>query len=368
VAIRAVDLNPTVLAKARHAHFAPWALRETPAEVQRRWFHAKDRHLVLNDDVRTAVTFEARNLAVEDVDLWLPEHYDTVFCRNVMMYFSTEQATALVARIARSLMPGGYLFLGHAETLRGLSDAFHLRHTHGTFYYQRKEGHERTSAPHFVPRAVPATSPDHISDPVLAEAWFETIRQASARIEALVAPRGAAPQPRTPAPQTWDLSGALDLLRHERFTDALTHIRALPPDAAQDPDVLILEAMLRVHGSEFAVAAEICSRILVLDDLNAAAHYVLALCREGLGDHDGAVEHHRLAVHLDAGFAMPRLHLGLAARRSGDLALARRELGQAMSLLKHEDASRLLLFGGGFNRQALIALCEASMRSGDEVS
>src|SRR5665811_2284954 len=43
-----------------------------------------------------------------------------------------------IARIAQSLAPGGFLFLGHAETLRGISDAFHLRHTHETFYYQRK--------------------------------------------------------------------------------------------------------------------------------------------------------------------------------------------------------------------------------------
>jgi len=40
------------------------------------------------------------------------------------------------------LSPGGFLFLGHAETLRGLSRDFHLHHTHGTFYYRRKEAHE----------------------------------------------------------------------------------------------------------------------------------------------------------------------------------------------------------------------------------
>jgi len=59
---------------------------------------------------------------------------------------------------------------------------------------------------------------------------------------------------------------------------------------------------------------------------------------------------------------MPRLHLGLLARRAGDRAAARRELGQALVLLNREDASRLLLFGGGFNREALTALCRSALR------
>ena len=61
-------------------------------------------------------------------------------------------------------------------------------------------------------------------------------------------------------------------------------------------------------------------------------------------------------------FAMPRLHLGLLARRSGKLDSARRELGQALILLTREDGARLLLFGGGFNRGALTSLCESALR------
>jgi len=360
VSIRAVDINPAVLEKAKRARFAPWALRETPADAQRRWFRPEERGMVLDEAVRTAVTFEARNLAVEDSELWQPASYDAVYCRNVMMYFSPEQARALVSRIARSLMPGGYLFLGHAETLRGLSDEFHLRHTHGTFYYQRKDGPERIclTSDNVVPRATPVTN----EITVLAEGWVETIRQASERIEALVSAPVIERRPEHSLPSSWDLTGAFDLLRSERFGDALAHIRRLPAGASGDPDVMLLEATLLAHGGEYTAARITCQRLLAADELNAGAQYVLALCHEGLGDSNGAIEQHRVAIYLDATFAMPRLHVGLLARQIGDLGLARRELGQALSLLKHEDASRLLLFGGGFNRQALVALCEATLR------
>ena len=88
---------------------------------------------------------------------------------------------------------------------------------------------------------------------------------------------------------------------------------------------------------------------------------MLALCRESAGDIQGSVDHDRAAVYLDPGFAMPRLHLGLMARRGGDMENAQRELSQALLLLEREDSSRLLLFGGGFGRGALISLCRAEL-------
>ena len=136
--IRAVDLNPAVIDKARRARYTAWALRETSPALQQRWFRPDGPDLVLDDTIRSAVTFEERNLAEDDAELWSPGAYDLVFCRNVLMYFTPQGAQAVAARIARALAPGGYLFLGHAETLRGLSQAFHLRHTHGSLLI--KEG------------------------------------------------------------------------------------------------------------------------------------------------------------------------------------------------------------------------------------
>ena len=58
---------------------------------------------------------------------------------------------------------------------------------------------------------------------------------------------------------------------------------------------------------------------------------------------------------------MPRLHLGLLARRAGDLGRAKHEIGQARDLLAREDPSRILLFGGGFTREALSHLCQSEL-------
>ena len=358
VAIRAVDLNPNVLEKAARARYSSWALRDTPPDIQRQWFRPDGREMILAETLRAAVTFDAGNLASNDPTLWPPTTYDVIFCRNVLMYFAPEQMRAAIERIADSLAPGGFLFLGHAETLRGVSDAFHLRHTHETFYYERKDASPLSGRPPAKPvtRSMSGAAPLAPS----GAGWFDDIRDATARVAALMP--APAERPSACLPPAWEVAPALDLLRQERFAEALDHVRAGPRRATPDPDVLLLEAMLLVHSGQLVAAEDACLRLLLIDELNAGAHYVLALCREHSGCHARAREHDRVAAYLDPAFAMPRLHLGLLARRADDADGARRELAQALILLQREDASRLLLFGGGFNREALLTLCRSALR------
>jgi chemotaxis protein methyltransferase CheR len=373
VSILAVDLNPAVLEKARRGQFSAWALRETPEHVQARWFRAEGGKFALDDSVRAAVEFDERNLAHEDSTLWQPETFDLIFCRNVLMYLTPETARAVVHRMARALAPGGYLFLGHAETLRGLSLDFHLRHTHDTFYYQRKDAFE--PAPPVVtrkstrPQSAAASQAAVVVDTLDTGTWVDTIRRASDRIQVLAEAHQpvSVASPSVTAPirdrRRLDLDRPLELLQHERFAEALDLVDALPLGAAHDPEVLLLQAVLCAHSGRLDVAEETCRRLLAADELEAGAHYVLALCREGVGDVATAATHDRIATYLDPSFAMPRLHLGLIARRAGDAPAARRELQQALMLLRHEDASHVLFFGGGFGREALIALCRAELRA-----
>lgn len=356
VSIRAIDANPEAIERASRGRYTKWSLRETPADSQRRWFRPDGAEFVLDESIRAAVQFEARNLAIEDDNLWVPGAYDVIFCRNVLMYFTPDAARAAVARIARALAPGGYLFLGHAETLRALSSDFHLCHTHGTFYYQRRSDGDAPPLNLESSASVPATELVSVVD--AADSWVDAIHRAAERIRVLATkpPAGA-----SALVATWDLGHALELLRQERFADALTSLDRLPPESTRDPDALLLRAVLLAHGGQFSAAEEVCADLLAADAHCAGAHYVLALCRETAGDRQVAMEHDQVAIYVDPTFAMARLHLGLLARRLGDRDVARRELGQAIVLLQREDASRLLLFGGGFQREALISLCRAEL-------
>jgi chemotaxis protein methyltransferase CheR len=315
------------------------------------------------------VRFEQRNLAVEDNLFWQPNAFDIVMCRNVTIYFSLDVTRCVVARIARALRPGGFFFLGHAETLRGISTAFHLRHTHNTFYYQRREAVGDADDLFATMKCVARTA--------ARAAHADTWSGPSAELAPPSATVWDAPIPTTfsatPAsvPATFVTSAsaasasapALEFLRRERFVEGKEFLRALPPGSATDPDAQLLLAVLHANSGEIAEAESIARQVLADDELNTGAHYLIALCRENAGDRDGAVRHNQAATYLDPLFAMPHLHLGLLAKRAADADTARRELGLALPLIDREDPARILLFGGGFTREALVEFCRAELRA-----
>jgi chemotaxis protein methyltransferase CheR len=370
VDILGIDVNPSMIEKARCGRYTRWSLRETTPEAQARNFRADGSQFELDEAVRAMVRFEERNLVNDDTLFWRPGAFDVVFCRNVLMYFRPEAMRAVVQRIWGSLSPAGFLFMGHAETLRGVTNGFHLRHTHETFYYQRRDANEaHESAAATGPTPAPAQQgapPLDLGD----SSWVGAIQRASDRIaqlsrgpQAAQAPTSSAsaraPYNRTAA----DLAPAEELVRQERFAEAMALLHALPQSSFNDPDAQLLHAALLTNSGQLREAESVCVQLLSADELNAGAHYLMALCREHADDRVAALEHDQAATYLDAGFAMPHFHLGLLARRAGDLGKARDELGRALGLLVREDSSRILLFGGGFSREALVELCRSELRA-----
>ncbi len=371
VDIVGIDVNPRAVAKAVKGRYSTWSLRDTSAEVRDRYFRSDGRELELDRAVCSMASFEERNLVEDDDAFWREGAFDAVFCRNVCMYFRPEVMRAVVSRIARALLPGGFLFLGHAETLRGMAEDFDLRHTHETFYYQRR-GTIQAGAPRpaiarleakaaHVPLAAALLLPD--------TSWVAAIQRASDRVAELHGAKGSAtcesspPAPTVDTRSPPDLSTAIELLRQDRFGDAIDLLQALPEASKTAPGVQLLRAVLLTNSGGHDEAERVCHQILGADELSAGAHYVLALCREHAGDREAAIDHNKVASQLDSAFAMPRLRLGILARRSGDVESARAELRRALALLAHEDVSRILLFGGGFSRETLTELCRSELRA-----
>lgn len=366
VEIVGVDINRDALARARAGRYTAWSLRETPPHLREKYFRPLGTEFVLDENIAGMVSFHERNLAEPNDDLWWPGRFDVVFCRNMLMYFVPETAAAVVARIQRALAPGGCLFLGHAETLRGLSQAFHLRRRDGAFYYQlRGDGEEPAAAAYTDSMETPRTPAAVVAEADPAQNWFDEIGRASARIATLAAgtPRGApAIAAAVVPPAAAGIGRVLDLHQQERFSEALAHLEGMATDAKPDADVQVLQALLLVNCGRLAEAEALCRPLLASDELNAGVRYVAALCREQAGDLAAAEEHDAAAAHLDPAFAMPRFHLGLVCKRLLRLGEARAHFEAALALLAKEDPVRLLLFGGGFSRETLVQACRSEFQ------
>jgi chemotaxis protein methyltransferase CheR len=375
-AIHAIDLNASSIARARLGRYSRWSLRATAAELEQRWFQPDGREVVIAPELRAAVTFESGNV-LDDGVLGTPERWDVVFCRNMIMYFTDDRADAVIARIARALAPGGYLFLGHAETLRDRTDEFALCHTHGAFYYQRSPAASSASIANTA-----ATNPGLPSGPSELDAgWYEDIHAAAQRVHAMIdgaldrAPGAGSDEPpgrrstsvplaHPPAdtgPAAPDLAAIRELFAQERFAEAVEQLEQLRTTSPRDREIATLRALVLTHSGRFAEARSACSDLLAIDPASAGANYLLALCCDSTGDTDGAAHLAQVAAELDPSFAMPRVHLGLLARRTGARAMAERELAHAIVLLEREVPARLQLYGSGFSRQALLGMCRAEL-------
>ncbi len=121
--ILATDLCTTVLEKAKTAIFKSDVVEPVPADWRRKYFmRSRDRGSKLFrvvPELRNQVEF--RRLNFMDADYGLAEKADIIFCRNVIIYFDRPTQEAILQKLSRNLVPRGYAFLGHSETLHGLN-------------------------------------------------------------------------------------------------------------------------------------------------------------------------------------------------------------------------------------------------------
>ena len=90
----------------------------------------------LDPSIRDAVNFQEGNLS-QGQPSWAPESYDVIFFRNVLMYFDVAARRRVVSTFHRKLVKGGYLLLGHSESLLNLTTAFELVHLRRDMVYRK---------------------------------------------------------------------------------------------------------------------------------------------------------------------------------------------------------------------------------------
>ena len=134
--VYASDIAPSVLKRARRGVYRPSSFRECPDHLRRKYFHEKDGLFRIQDDVKKHVDFIRLNL-MDAAKIDLIGRMDVILCRNVIIYFDQEKKQQVIGTFYDRMQPGGYLLLGHAESLVALSTAFELCHLREDLVYRR---------------------------------------------------------------------------------------------------------------------------------------------------------------------------------------------------------------------------------------
>ncbi len=319
IKVIATDISTKALAAASRGRYGTRSLGPVDQPTLERWFTAVGDEHEVRPEVRELVEFRHHNL-IADAPPLPPNGADLVLCRNVTIYFARETTRALMSRLHATLCSGGYLFLGHSETLWQVSEDFLLVSLGEAFVYRRAlpgseaVGDKRTVLPDR------RTAPD---DPPAAR-------------RTVVADRRDVP----------DKSAGLRLPIPRAESAA-----AVPAVASLD------DAREALKAGNYTKAATVAAEITGADPLRADAYTVRGLALTNLGRDKDALAELRKAVYVDprAGFAQFLLAGTLA--RLGDPIAAARAYRAAARTLGHSADDHVAAEMGGRRVDELINLC-----------
>lgn len=310
VRIVGTDISAEALRSASRATYAGRTLDAVPPLVADRWFEpGPGPSRAVRDQVRRLVELRLHNL-VTDPPPFGPGEVDLVVCRNVTIYFDRDVTGRLVGSFHDVLAEGGYLLLGHSETLWQVSDAFTLVPVGDAYLYRR--GHDARTSPGRPRRGRP-----------------RALRIPAGRRARPVSAAGTAPA-------------------------TAREVAAVAPGRAA---LLLDTARTAAAAGRYDAAAAAATDAVAADPLLTAAWLLLGEVRTTLGQDESAVDALRKAVYLDPALAPAHFLLAGALARlgqDGPAAVAYRAAGQAWQ--QADDAAHQE-FLGGRDRREQAALC-----------
>jgi len=133
------DISRRCVAQARAGAYGEHAFRMPDAAPMRRWFHLRGGKWVVDEALRSMVRFQRENLVASNA-LSTVSRLDVVFCRNMMIYFDLEARRTLLKRLHQKMRGGGWLLLGHSESLINVTADFELVHLTNDLVYRKPVG------------------------------------------------------------------------------------------------------------------------------------------------------------------------------------------------------------------------------------
>jgi len=128
IKILATDLDTEILQRAITGAYPTQTIAPVPREYLARYFTRSGESYVVNDAVKSLISFRRLNLMDESFPMKHP--FDIIFCRNVIIYFDAQTKDTLLTKYHKHLKKDGHIFIGHSESLMHMKDRFrYLKHT-----------------------------------------------------------------------------------------------------------------------------------------------------------------------------------------------------------------------------------------------
>jgi chemotaxis protein methyltransferase CheR len=130
------DIDTKILAQARQGLYSERSVHHLPEKLLRKYFKRNAGGYQICDDLREAVEFTRVNLS-ERADTRAYRDFDVIFCRNLLIYFDDVSRKAAAETFYDAMKPGGYICLGHSESMSRFSSLFKVRKFPEAIVYQK---------------------------------------------------------------------------------------------------------------------------------------------------------------------------------------------------------------------------------------
>jgi chemotaxis protein methyltransferase CheR len=288
IQILGTDIDESALTKARRALYGRWSFRGVPDELRSRYFLKRGEEWLLDERVRTLVTFRRHDMVRDPFPPGEMSGLDLILCRNVFIYFDGDTVALVAAKLVNSLGAGGYLMTAHTELSSQSLPQLQCRLFPESVVYQRVE-----------------SLPGHVTPP-----------------EIILLPLSHA---ETPAPVT-----------------AVPRSKPLARERLSDTTDYLAQARQHADKGEYGAAKMACHQALKKTPLAADPYFLLAQLTQLEGDLKGAMKWLDKTIYLDPDNVAAHLELAALGEHFGNLSQAVIHRRAALAIIRALPPDRLV--------------------------
>lgn len=346
------DVSTKALSVGQKGVYGKRAMVNVAKEVVARHFEQVADGYRVGDRARRLVDFGYHNLIKEPYPLSLMGNWDVIFCRNVTIYFRLDSTRRVISNFYNSLNEGGYLFIGHSETLTSISDQLEPVEVGGVFLYRKPRTKKLFGTP--TPRPVEPVAVKPISPAEAQDAGPER-----PVVSGRVRPREPVQPDTATAAET--LAEARTCLAEGRPECVLELVQRVLDRDPNNAEAFLLSAYVHADTADYERALEACHRALAINPLLPVARYILGIIYQRQGDTVRAVSELKKTIYIDSEFALAHLNLANIYKAQRKWDAAAREYENALRALYKSPDGTWTEFLGGFKADLLVKTCERSL-------
>lgn len=331
IRILGTDLSDNALEIAANGWYPENKTTGLDREHLNRYFHSVDDGYQIDDSLRSMVSFTRHNMVADALPLEAFGTCDAIFCRNVIIYFTHQTAKQAIEMFFDILNPGGYLFLGHSETLWKMSAKYSLVEMGDAFIYKKS-----------LPRAIDGRR--FIAD---------------RRLRDMPLPEGVSRDRRRAGRDRRGETGSSDLLI--MGSSPVQADESEPPVAESATDshqATCVKCRKLIDLGEYAKVIEILTGADSERSIDCQSYYILGLALEKTGEADRAIDAFKKALYCDDSHSLAAFHLASNLELKGDLKPAIKEYRNAVKRLNSDPADRWEQDLEAFDICSLVDLCQ----------